>query len=387
MGPAACAAKGGTINDQGFCIKPNGNFMEGEITPGMVQQPQGQVFYDAAKDLNYQIVNGRKKYISPVSSTPTGETIYKRSLQGPPITDTGGGLVHGRPQWNSDTGQWDVGIDPGKLLSWGVGAGLGAGALNAAGIFGGIGGGGGGTTTGIGTLKSVPEAAGSIASAGAVTSGAGPFATGAPLASGAGMSFLDFLKQPSTILDIAKTGLSGVGSFLRGRSESRSETDRLRTAQQGILAEMQLAQQKREDEQRAALAKFLQSQIDTQQTQAKTGVDSTQLDPYAPANFLNAANVRRSFAGGLPSGPSSRFTGQFDMSALSPENLAKTGDYFYSNVAAASPNVPLGGVSPNAEAFRQTYSTQQQDLMKQILAFLQQIGGPQQRPSTLPTVI
>lgn len=100
-------------------------------TPGMRDNPQSQQYYDAAKDLNYNLVNGQKVYQSPVEFVD-GQTVYKKSLHGPATPDTGGGALHGGPQWNPQTGSWDVSLDWGKVLSWAAAAGITAGAITAA---------------------------------------------------------------------------------------------------------------------------------------------------------------------------------------------------------------------------------------------------------------
>ncbi len=120
---------GATQNEYGFWQLPNGDFAPGQTTPGARDNPESQIHYDAARDLDYTLRNGKKVYQSPVSydmtkANPT--TQYRTSKSGPNITDTGGGLVHGAPHWNQDTGKWDVGLDWGKVLSIAAAGGIAA---------------------------------------------------------------------------------------------------------------------------------------------------------------------------------------------------------------------------------------------------------------------
>ena len=149
-------------------------------------------------------------------------------------------------------------------------------------------------------------------------------------------------------------------------------------------------EEQRKDSRQAMLANFLQNLINTNQqkqlVQGGQGLAATQMDPYAHAKDLNAANVTRSFGQALQ--PGGQVKGTIDMSALSPESLQKNADYFYSNAGAAQPNVPLGAQSPTAENFRQGFAsqteTQQQSLIKQILQFLNDIGGPASPGASTP---
>jgi hypothetical protein len=138
-------------------------------------------------------------------------------------------------------------------------------------------------------------------------------------------------------------------------------------------------QQSRGDTRQQMMAQFL-ANLDTQKkqmdlTRAASGLASTQMDPYAQQKSLNGANVRRSF--GQNYQPGVGFTGQFDMSALSPEHLKAANDQFQMYTAAAQPNVPITG-SPGADQFRQQYLNQQQqqenDLRQQIWALMQNIN-------------
>lgn len=207
-----------------------------------------------------------------------------------------------------------------------------------------------------------------------VTAAGVPAATsgGAAAAAGGAMGW-------DNIIKLIGLGTGFLGGTLQGNANQQM-------SQEELLARLLTNQQSREDAQRAAMASFLNGDLDRQQSQANTGLTATQMDPYKHAKDLNSANVRRSFVEQTGGNPGNRQQGALDMSALSPDNLQRTGDYFYSNAAAASPNVPIGGMSQNAEQFRQTYSASQARLKEMIQKFLMQIGSPVQNPPTLPRV-
>jgi hypothetical protein len=124
------AERGGYVmGPSGYYLTPGGDLAPGQVTPGQRDNPQGQTLYDPDKDLNFFLVNGNKVYQSPYDPE-TGQ--FRQSLNGPAISDTGGGLVHGHPQWNPQTGKWDVELDWGKIMSWAIAGGLTAGVLSAA---------------------------------------------------------------------------------------------------------------------------------------------------------------------------------------------------------------------------------------------------------------
>lgn len=70
----------------------------------------------------------------------------------------GGGLVHGDYEWDTREGKWKQHIDAGKVGSWAAGAGIGVGALNAAGVPSFGFGSGGGATPASGTYIPGAEA-------------------------------------------------------------------------------------------------------------------------------------------------------------------------------------------------------------------------------------
>lgn len=154
-------------------------------------------------------------------------------------------------------------------------------------------------------------------------------------------------------------GIKALGSFLSARGGDKTNRLALQQQQQQWLMDF--------------LNNMVNRKEDVQMERAGTGLAATQMNPYAHAQYLNRSNVRRSFAEGL--GPGGSFQGGFDMSALSPDSLQRTGDYFYKNVAEAQPNVPLGDVSPGAETFRQTrgpeIASQSAEQQRMIDNFLQ----------------
>lgn len=153
------------------------------------------------------------------------------------------------------------------------------------------------------------------------------------------MAFFDF-----GLSDI----LGGIGGYLGGRSQAKQmEEDR------------EQRRREQEQQQKQFMMQFLsgedQRRIGNDQSQAQTGLASTQMDPYAAAKAKNAANVRRSFAEGL--GPNGKFNGSYDMSALQAPEMGRSADNFYTNVAKANPGVPLGDVNPIAEQRRVGFQT------------------------------
>lgn len=100
---------GATLNEFGYWILPSGDFAPGQdmsaqmggATPAQQAAAGGPVQTDASGK-KYRIISGKKWYLPPMGG-PTG--------------DLGGGLVHGRVQWNPDTGEYDTPLDWGKILS------------------------------------------------------------------------------------------------------------------------------------------------------------------------------------------------------------------------------------------------------------------------------
>lgn len=128
--------------------------------------PQEGMQYDEQGRPYFMLQNGQRSYVSPVAMG-----------QDAPEDDTG--ILHERPQWNQDTGQWDTPFDWGNALSIGTGVALTGGVLGAA-MAGGGGAAGAGTGAGVaGVESSVPF--------GAITGSLGtPSVVGAGTSAGAG---------------------------------------------------------------------------------------------------------------------------------------------------------------------------------------------------------
>lgn len=100
---------GATLNEYGKWIMPNGDFAPGQdqtsmmagATPAQAKATGGAVQTEAGTGKLYRIIDGAKWYLPPAS--------------GP--EDPGGGLIHGRSQWNPQTGAYDTPLDWGKILS------------------------------------------------------------------------------------------------------------------------------------------------------------------------------------------------------------------------------------------------------------------------------
>ena len=220
-----------TMGPAGFWLDANGNVAatdqqgQPQVTPGMAANPEAEIHYDAEKDLDYNFVNGKKVYRSPVEYGPGGEVIYKTSKSGGPISDTGGGLVHGGPGWNPLTGEWDVNLDMGKILSIGAAAGIAAPYIVAAlgteaggaGAAGETAAGGAGTTAAVtptafealpGAITLGPEATAGLGAAGAA-GGAGA------TSGGMGAIGSTLLKAAGPIGSAVSNASSGAGNTRR----------------------------------------------------------------------------------------------------------------------------------------------------------------------------
>lgn len=107
--PTFIPPPGATQNEYGYWILPNGDFAPGQdmsgqmggATPAQRAATPGPVQTDATGK-PYRLVSGQKWYLPPMGG-PTG--------------DLGGGLIHGRTQWNPQTGAYDTPLDWGKILS------------------------------------------------------------------------------------------------------------------------------------------------------------------------------------------------------------------------------------------------------------------------------
>lgn len=207
--------------------------------------------------------------------------------------------------------------------------------MGAAGAFSGAGGTGlsAGAT---GVSSSLPGAMATLPAATATGLGTTAAATGAlapAIGTGGTSSMLSgYLKG---LMPNGGDILKGVGGYLQGRAQGKTEA-------QNRADQLLMNQQRREDEMRQSIANFLTGQ-------GAQRLNATQMDPYKQAKSLNAANVRRSFAEGWTTKGGS--PGNFDMSALSPENLS----------------------AENAKFQSTANDTQLQD---DIMKYLGQMGGP-----------
>lgn len=212
-----------SMNEYGFQIDDStGGIADNQMTLGKQGDPNGELRYDAARDLDYRLIKGQKVYLSPVGNDGT-KIVYKQSKNGPPISDTGGGMVHGNPKWNPQTGKWDVNLDMTKILSWAAAAGIGAGAVQAAMA-------GGGAVPG--SASAATSAAGPGSAIGPVlgatdASLAGAASTAAPLASTAvGTSAgITGAVGPTLGAETAAAGGTSVWSKLKGMINPQTAAD------------------------------------------------------------------------------------------------------------------------------------------------------------------
>lgn len=102
-----------------------------QVTPGAAANPQGQILYDAAKDLYYTVSQGQKQYQSPYNYAGADQKASTAKGTGRGMLQTmqqGGGAFHGRPSWNATKGAFDVALDWGKIGSLAAGGAIAAGA-------------------------------------------------------------------------------------------------------------------------------------------------------------------------------------------------------------------------------------------------------------------
>lgn len=266
-----------TMGPVGFWLDADGNVAgtddkgQPQITPGMRGDPQGAIYYDATKDLNYNLVSGQKIYHSPVGQE-NGRTVYRQSLKGPEISDTGGGLVHGKPTWNPKTGTWDVGLDAGKVLGWLTAAGMTAGAANA--VMAGT----GAVTSAVG-----PSTAANMSATSAAISAPSSLVTG-------GGSALTTAATGGTGAALARYGAPLVGDIVNGIIQSRAASS-ASEAQQKYLEEA-LAYQKEQDKitnDRNAANDLLKKEQDARDFARLTGLDQQTQQHYLDNTNREAA--------------------------------------------------------------------------------------------------
>lgn len=169
---------------------------------------QGRPFY-ATPD------HPQRRYVSPVAMG-TG--------QRPEDTTS---IFHKRPEWNAESGQWDTPFDWGNLLNIGVGAGLGAGVIDAAmAAGGGAAGAGGGAAASAsgptGLYGAVPPAVASHGVSAGLGAGAG---TAANIAGNAANSFLggDKGSMLRNILGLGTAGLGALNSMRQPQANKQIE--------------------------------------------------------------------------------------------------------------------------------------------------------------------
>ena len=343
-----------SMNDSGYYVAtPEGDYTQAFLNPG-AQDTSSAIFnYDPQRKLHFlRGEGGKKNYLSPTSF-------------GGKVPD-GGSFLKSSPQWDKDKGEWETKTNWGNLMGVGIGGTIAAPfALSALGI----GGAAAPTASATGGMLGPTSAASMAGTAAAL---APPTALASTAGTGAaGMGFLDFLFKPG-MSDLIGTGANFAGGLLQGNQNQKN-------INQQLLQQSQQNQQSREDSMKAALASFLQSQQSLATGQANTGLAATQMNPYSQAQDLNRLNVQRAMGNALSSGQGVNL----DMSALAPSNLTRHGDQFYSNVATANPNTPIGGMSTSAEAQRQATLAKQKELQDWIMQYLQSIGAPTKNPISL----
>ena len=155
-----------------------------------------KIKYDERGRPYYQWPGQPRRYVSPRAMDPNAEKPADR-----------GGIFRGGWQWDTRNGKWVNPVDWSNIANIGVGAGLGLGGLDAAGVFGGAGAGaaGGGAGTGAG-------AGGAGAGAGAGAGGAG-----AGAAAGAGAS------AANQAIQAALAALAGLPALFTNRGPSDEE--------------------------------------------------------------------------------------------------------------------------------------------------------------------
>lgn len=229
-----------TVDAHGNWFLPNGEFITssgGQTAPTAAQNAAtpGPVQTDA-NGKQYRVISGQKWYLPPASGS----------------SDKGGGLIHGRTQWNPQTGQYDTPLDWGKILTM-VTAGIitagaadalltstpalaatappGASASASAPVLEGVAAGGSGATT-------VPAAAGTVG--GYTTNAAGVVMDAASVppevgGSVGGLSYADILRG------VVPTAGNLVGGIIQANAAGNASA-----AQQKYLEEA-LAYQKESD--------------------------------------------------------------------------------------------------------------------------------------------
>ncbi len=108
-----------TMGPAGFWLDANGDVAATDpsgtpqVTPGMQNNPQGTLYYDQAKDLYYNIINGKPQYLSPYdyNQTPGAQG------SGHGETNPSGSLLTTGGTWDPTTGSFQQGVAWGNILS------------------------------------------------------------------------------------------------------------------------------------------------------------------------------------------------------------------------------------------------------------------------------
>lgn len=200
------------------------------------------------KPYRFLVVNGRetgqKVYLSPYAQP--GVSLDEARASKP----KGGGLLHGGSEWDAEKGEWRVPFDGGKLLNYAVGAGLGAGALNALGVLGGAGSASGGASMpALSTPASVlpagtPGMIGAPAAAASTSAAAAPAASGGRTVAGA---LNKGLVGGLSGKQLGALGLIAAQFFGRPKSMVNSGVGQQSLASMQQMLDLQRAQAQRQD--------------------------------------------------------------------------------------------------------------------------------------------
>lgn len=127
LDPTYQPPQGATLTEAGVWVMPDGNFAPGQeqtlqalhrtsaSEAQNTRMDEQKTYFDPQKKLSYQLHGGKKWYVSPGGPTPEG----------------GGGLVHGRMEWDPEKGEFVSHYDMGKIMSLVAAGVLTAGAANA----------------------------------------------------------------------------------------------------------------------------------------------------------------------------------------------------------------------------------------------------------------
>jgi len=137
----------------------------------------------------------------------------------------------------------------------------------------------------------------------------------------------------------------------------------------------------RVDRRQESIAEFLRGIFQNDQqdrlSRAGLGLQSTQMNPFMPAQSRFSQDLRRQFAGGARPFRLGGGGDQLDTSSVSAANLDRDAQNFYTQVASANPFAPTGG-GDAVEAYRQSQleerKRRQQQAREEVLAALNEMG-------------